>query len=250
MRLIAAHQGKIVTVNDTQWAAKYRAVHTGLDALDAVLPPGGLARGAVHELLHRECDPPPGLVSLLFSRSMREVGGLRLEARNPTSNLKPQTSPCIIWIDPACTLYPPAVFQAGVDPRDLWIVHPRDAAENLWATAEALRCRGVTATIASPPRLSRTDVRRLQLAAERGGGIGIFMRPLDRHAGIYAAATRWLVQPARGERTIQRWKLTLLHGHGGQIGSSLLLEHRRETNTLHTTVELGDRSRIKTVLSA
>ena len=107
----------------------------------------------------------------------------------------------------------------------------RFADEN-WAIAECLRCRGVSATIASPRRLSRIEARRFQLAAERGKGIGILLRPYDRTANVYSATTRWLVSPQRGLRTVQRWRIELIHGHGGQVGAAVILEHHRETNSI------------------
>jgi len=55
-----------------------------------------------------------------------------------------------------------------------------------------MRCKGVGATIAQIDKLSRIEARRLQLATEQGGGIGLLLRKMDRHASIYAAATRWL----------------------------------------------------------
>ncbi|MCS7033380.1 MAG: hypothetical protein NZ561_05210, partial [Phycisphaerae bacterium] len=121
----------------------------------------------------------------------------------------------------------------------LWILHPRDPFEELWALAECLRCRAVAATVALlPARLHRNDVRRLQLAAERGGGIGLFLRAIEPGSDIHAATTRWLVQPVRGEKTVHRWKLTLLHGHGGQVGQSILLERTRENHLVRAVAEL------------
>jgi protein ImuA len=109
-----------------------------------------------------------------------------------------------------------------------------------------MRCKGVSATVAPVERLSRIETRRLQLAAEAGGGAGILLRPLDRHASVYAAATRWLVSPARGERCVQRWKVQLVHGHGGRVGEAVVLEHRRDTRTtqanpVRQVAELADR---------
>ena len=37
----------------------------------------------------------------------------------------------------------------------------------IWTIAECLRCKGVSAVVAAPPRLSRIEARRLQLAAEQ-----------------------------------------------------------------------------------
>jgi protein ImuA len=147
----------------------------------------------------------------------------------------------IVWCDPQHTLYPPAVAAAGVPLEKLFLLYPSNPAEQLWAITECLRCKGVAATIAQVSSLSRIEARRLQLAAERGGGVGILLRRLDRNASIYAAATRWLVCPCQGLRTVQRWKIQLIHAHGGRIGQTVILEHHREENLVCAVDQLADR---------
>jgi hypothetical protein len=44
----------------------------------------------------------------------------------------------------------------------------------------------------------------------------------------HAAATRWLVEPAPGERTVQRWKVRLIYGHGGHLHHPVYLECARD----------------------
>jgi hypothetical protein len=90
----------------------------------------------------------------------------------------------------------------------------------------------VAAVIGAVPRLNRIQARRLQLAAETGGSTGIFFRHLGPAGAQHAAASRWLIRPSPGSRTVQRWTIQLLHGHGGRIGQTLGLEHSRETNHL------------------
>lgn len=252
MRLVSAQNGRLITVDESSWTDTARPAVTGLAAIDQLLPPTGLARGAVHEVLHRPDHPMPAFFALLLARRTRP------EAPNPRTRSHPSSvgldsdlgfrisSFSLVWLDPAGTLYPPAVFAAGIKPNDLWLLRPRDDDDLLWSIAECMRCRGVGATIAPlPGRLDRRDARRLQLAVERGGGAGILLRTLDRHADVYAAATRWLVEPASGTRSVQRWKITLIHGHGGQIGSWFLLEHCRDpfdpNNPVRATAELVDR---------
>lgn len=248
MQLISVHQGKLIKLTESAWtAARDTAGSTGLAAMDEILP-AGLARGAVHELLLDDENYSPAFVAIqLPLLVLREGVGGEGRVRSCATRHRPSSLPhsqstgrgSVIWSDPARTLYPPALFQ-NVNPQQLFILRPRDLQEELWALAECLRCRGVGAVIARlPARLHRNDVRRLQLAAERGGGIGVFLRP--RSADIYAAATRWLVEPARGQRTIHRWKLTLLHGHGGQIGKSFILERCRENNSVRAVNELANR---------
>jgi hypothetical protein len=142
----------------------------------------------------------------------------------------------------------------------LLLLRPRTAEDEIWALAECLGCRGVSATIAQPPpgMLSRIAVRRLQLAAERGGGVGLLLRPMGA-AGIaprqHAAITRWLVEPARGERTVQRWRIQLIHGHGGRLYRPVYLECSRdwrrcgETDRVRAVAQLADRSAEKTTVA-
>jgi protein ImuA len=158
----------------------------------------------------------------------------------------------IVWCDPRRELYPPALAAAGIALDQLLLLRPRTAEEEIWALAECLACKGVAATIATPPPLSRVQARRLQLAAERGGGVGLLLR---RHgspdAAHHAAVTRWLVEPARGERTVQRWKIQLIHGHGGRLHQPVYLEYCRDryqpttTDRVRATAELADRPATK-----
>jgi hypothetical protein len=97
-------------------------------------------------------------------------------------------------------------------------------------------------------RLSRVEARRLQLSAERGGGVGLLLRPAGRAVSSeHAAVTRWLVRPAPGERTVQRWSVQLIHGHGGRVGQAVILEYSRETNRVRAVEQLADRPAEKEV---
>jgi protein ImuA len=151
----------------------------------------------------------------------------------------------IIWCDPAHELYPPALAAYGFPLDQLLLLHPTasdpQGKEMIWAATECLRCKGIGAVVASPGRLSRIEARRLQLAAEQGGGVGLLLRHLGRDSAHHAAASRWLVRPAPGARTMQRWTIELLHGHGGRIGQTLCLELCRETNHLRTFDPVADR---------
>ena len=110
----------------------------------------------------------------------------------------------------------------------LFLLHVNDPRNQMWAICECLRSKGVAATIAAPRRLSRIEARRLQLAAECGKGVGILIRQVDS-SQQYAAATRWLVQPSPGDQAVQRWSVKLIHGHGGQVGKSIILEVSRDS---------------------
>jgi protein ImuA len=201
-----------------------------LKALDQLLPKGRLNRGAVHEVLVLPGRPTPRFFAMLMARSALKKGA-------------------IVWCDPKRQLYPPAMSCLGVDLERLILLRPKSEPEAMWAIAECVRCPGVDAVVAAPGRMSQVEARRLQLAAEQGGAVGILLRPMGKQSVQYAAATRWLVEPAPGDARVQRWKIQLIHGHGGQIDKSVLLEVSRETHALRASEALADRSTAKTLAS-
>jgi protein ImuA len=197
---------------------------TGLAELDQIAPVGAFQGGAVHELLVPRQAVWPTTIALLLAAAAKKTGGV------------------VAWSDPQRELHLPALSAAGINLRNLILLRSAHRADQLWALAECLRCRGVCATVAFVERLNQIEARRLRLAAERGGGVGIFIRlHTPGVSGCYAAATRWLIQPAPGSDQVQRWKVELLHGHGGQIGKVLLLEVNRETRAVCASSPLADR---------
>jgi protein ImuA len=211
---------------------------TGLDVLDKLAPAGEFQYGAVHELLSDPRSPAPKTIALLLARAAQQQRG---------DNYGINGGGAVVWSDPAHELYPPALLssspETSIDLRRLILLRCANPEDELWALAECLRCKGVSATIASISRLTQLEARRLQLAAERGGGIGLFMRPYaaKSHAP-YAAATRWRVRPVSGTEQIQRWSMELLHGHGGRIGQIVLIEVNRETRIVRASAPIADRS--------
>lgn len=221
------------TVTDTPVdALRPGTFRTGLTLLDAAAPGGAFELGVVHELLYPHRGAPPRTVALFLA----------------VAAAKARAGP-VVWSDPHATLYPPAVARAGLSLDRLLILRPKSAADELWAATQCLRCQGVAVTIVEPARLNRVQARRLQLAAETGGGAGLLLRS-ERSAVDYAAATRWLVRPEPSTGThgrvpdlpsnrsghtagcpsvsVQRWRVELVHGHGGRLRQAIILEVSRE----------------------
>jgi len=198
MQLITCHAGKLHTLSTLSGLKNdgaMRAFKTGLEAIDALAPDNVLSRGAVHELLFDPVYPPPGFVAALFARSashspvVATPASRSSAARNrfATSSRRDAgvatTDRSIIWSDPRGEIYPPALAALGFDLTKVYLLHSKSAVDESWAVTECLRCRGVGVVIASPGRLSRIEARRLQLAAERGGSVGLLLRPTGRGAG-------------------------------------------------------------------
>lgn len=263
MQLISCHAGQLQSMSTTTLSsitapAPAKSFRTGLVALDALAPGQVFARGAVHELLTPPAAGRAMFAALMLARAAanrmpNDPGRMQSQA-NPSSVGTLHSSFCIsfspiICCDPIAALYPPAVAALGIPLEQLYLLRPQSLADQTWAIAECLRCPGVAAVVASTSRLSRVQARRLQLAAEQGGAVGILLRPAGNISSDYAAATRWLVTPSLGERTVQRWKMQLIHGHGGRVGQAVFLEYRRDTgetaaaatNPVRAIEQLADR---------
>ena len=230
MQLISCHEGRLLTLAEARLGSGHgRTFRTGLDALDALAPDGAFARGAVHELLWEKGTASPLFVATILARST--LG---------SDEMGQATHGAIIWSDPHRTIYPPALALHGIPLEHFYLLRP-EPEDQAWAVSECLRCKGVGAVVAGVPHLSRVEARRLQLAAEGGGGAGILLRQTGRGADVYAAATRWLVRPAPGGRTTQCWDVQLLHGHGGRIGHTVTLEYSRENHLVRALDPVADR---------
>lgn len=176
------------------------------EAIDAALPGGGgLSRAAVHEVLAAEPGAAAGFCALLLARA----GGT------------------VLWIAAEPDAWPPGLARFGLSPADLVLVRAPRPVDGLWAMEEALRCSGVSGALLVLRTLDLTAARRLQLAAEAGGAVGLLLRPDDEEeaGGASAALTRWRVGALPGTGSAAhdlgdpRWRLDLLRCRGGRPAS-------------------------------
>jgi protein ImuA len=91
-------------------------------------------------------------------------------------------------------LYPPGLVQLGLDPARIVLVRLARAEELLHAAHEGLRA-GWQVVLELDKPLGLIPARRLQLAAEEGGGLGLVMRasaePPSEDGLVPSARTRW-----------------------------------------------------------
>lgn len=150
-------------------------VPSGLAAVDAVLPGGGFARGALCELVG---GPASGKTAVALSL----VAGLGEED-------------LFAWVDGRAELYPPAAAARGVDLGRLLVIRPPatpagappPGGEPAWRAAlwasEAVLASGAFAAVVMDVPLpavlpgAEAAARRLQAAAERGGAVGLWLAP-------------------------------------------------------------------------
>src|SRR5271166_3296301 len=175
---------------------------TGCDELDARLPGGGWPAASLVEVLLDEA----GLGEIeLFLPALVECQRSGQGGRHEI--------PWLAWISPPHEPYAPALAQQGIELGRLLVVRPASATEALWAAEQTLSS-GVCAAVLL--WLKGTDdrwLRRLKLAAEAGGALGVLFRP-ERHRFESSPATlRVLLTQGEHEPHLE-----LLKVQGGRPG--------------------------------
>jgi protein ImuA len=183
----------------------------GIKKLDRYLPGGGLALGALHEVAGGGNGAIDGATAALFA-----------------SGIAARTRGKILWCLTRPDLFAPALAQAGLMPDRVIYVEAGDEKSVLICFEEGLRHGGLGAVVAEVARLSMTASRRLQLAAEGSGTLGIALRRWRRHTEAAdfgqptASVTRWRVTvlpatplPVPGVGR-PRWQLELIRCRAGE----------------------------------
>ncbi len=170
-----------------------RFTATGLMSLDAVLPHGGLPCGAITEII------TDGLGVGAMSLAMRIAGNCQRQtaSRAPSAGLT-EDHRSIVLVDTFKDFYPPAARQHGIALDRLIVLRVTHGRDAFWAVDQSLRCSAVAAVIAPFVQLDERDSRRLQLAAESSGCLGLIVRQPSRRTRSFAAA-RMLIESVRAD---------------------------------------------------
>ncbi|HEY2159127.1 MAG TPA: hypothetical protein VGH33_26095 [Isosphaeraceae bacterium] len=145
-------------------------------------------------------------------------------------------------VDASRGCYAPALAGWGISPGRTLLIRPAAPQEACWAIEQCLRCPGVSATCAWLDRRSPVRVhRRWQLAAEAGGGVGIFFRPASARREPAWADLRLLVTPRPGGRgETRRVRIDVLYRRGGLGGTARLWEIDHAAGAVRLVPEVAD----------
>ncbi|MCB5203757.1 ImuA family protein [Neorhizobium sp. T786] len=154
----------------------------GVAGMDERLPGGGLAYGAVHEFAGGGSGTVDGAAATLFA------AGVAARSKGK-----------VLWCLTRPDLFAPALSQAGLHP-DRVIFCESDREEDVLASMEeGLSFGGLAAVVGELVRLPMTASRRLQLAAEKTGTMGLVVRRWRRQTEASdfgnptASTTRWRI---------------------------------------------------------
>ena len=176
--------------------ARTETLSTGFSALDERLPGRGWPRS--------------GLIEILVSRFGVGELTLLLPALAALTRL-PMARWCV-WVAPPLEPFAPSLAAQGVVLERVLVVRSTDEAP--WAFEQSLGSGACDIVMAWMKKPRAKEIRRLQLAAERGRTLGVLFRPLQAARQSSHAVVRMAIEPAtRGIR------LTVLKSRGGVRGS-------------------------------
>lgn len=194
------------------------SLSSGCASMDRCLPNRGYACGSMIELVRTVPGSGVSSLALMIAKQAIEKGKY------------------LLVLDTQKQLYPPAIKSLGVPLERIIVLHPNNHTDAVWAMDQGLRCSAVGAVIAEIGHLEDRVARRLQLATEQGGGLGILLR--DRFASKSHpswADVQWLVRESReaqeGTASFRdasvdppRWvDLMLTRCVGGRVGARLTI---------------------------
>ncbi|MFK0334239.1 ImuA family protein [Rhizobium sp. NPDC090275] len=206
----------------------------GIPEIDDRLPGGGLAFGALHEFAGGGAGTVDGAAAALM------VAGIAA-----------QTKGQVVWCLTRPDLFFPALAQAGLHPKRVIFVESDKEEDVLASMEEALAFGGLGAVVGELVRLPMTTSRRLQLAAEKTGTMGLAVRRWRRQteASDYgqptAASTRWRVSVLPSEPLPvpgigrARWLLELIRVKAGEC-ADFIVGACDATGRLDLSTEPGD----------
>ena len=176
-------------------AAQFATLRSGYTALDEYLPGGGWPRS--------------GLTEILVAR----FGSGELQLLLPTlaALTRAPSARWCVWVAPPLMPFAPALVSQGVVLERVAVV---GGARPLWAFEQVLGSGACDAALGWCRNPQPRDLRRLQLAAERGRTLGVLFRPRRAAREPSGAVLRLtLVPAASGVR------ITLLKGRGLRRGT-------------------------------
>ena len=246
------HLSRQIREMETAGRPTQECISSSCRTMDRHLPHGGYARGSMLELLRSGPGSGVSSIALMIARQAIVDGKY------------------LVVIDPQRQFYPPAMKSLGIPLERIIALQPANHADAIWGLAQVLRCSAVGAVIAEVGPLEDRVARKLQLAAEQGGGLGIFLRDArSARSQPSWADVQWLVRSATPEHNTHnlemqhqdvRWfNLELARCSGGRTGARLTVgvnghgqwidapttqgAHREHASALHLAAQLAQPAR-------
>lgn len=183
---------------------------TGFREFGKLLPEPGWPRGCLVEWLSVGVGTGISTLALLATR-------------------QPANDDLMVLIDGPGDFFPPAAtLMLNLD-RTV-VVRPQNSADLFWTLEQSLRTKGVGTVLCAVDRMPTQAFRKLQLAAETGGSLGVLLRPEKTRGHPSFAEYRFLVEPqpipeSQGAgQPRRRWQVELLRARRQFSGGRVMVE--------------------------
>ncbi len=196
------------------------ALSTGFAPLDAQLPGGGWPSGAFTEIL-AAAEGGGELQLLLPALASLSAAGRR-----------------IVWLAPPYLPFAPALAAAGIDLRNVVVVHPPRRREVLWAAEQVLRAHACRALLLWCREARYAELRRLAVAADASDALVVLFRPQQAVQAASPAALRLALTP-----TENGVDLRILKCRGPRSEAALRLRIDRPVHALDRPSPAASRAR-------
>lgn len=119
-----------------------------------------------------------------------------------------------VWVAPPLQPFAPALEACGIAVERVLIVRASAGGDSLWAFEQALGSGACDIALAWARQTRPRQIRRLHLAAQRGGTLGVVFRPSQAAQEASPAVLRMAVAPLAGGARVR-----LLKSRGGARGA-------------------------------
>ncbi|MFO1019846.1 MAG: hypothetical protein U0903_04010 [Planctomycetales bacterium] len=185
------------------------------------MPTRGLESGTLSEWLAAE-GSLAGILSLFTLRGVLAAPGTYAALIDGQGEISPLA--CAGW---------------GVDLNRLLLIQPASHQETWWAVEQCLRSKAIQAVWGQLQDVPERVFRRWLLAAEAGGGVGIFLRPERVRRTPTWSHIRWAVHLVPGAGIAgHRLEIELLACRHGTSGQRVLVDLDHATSSVRVVSEL------------
>jgi protein ImuA len=234
-------RGRIAAIERTVPETAQPAVATGFAAIDRHLPVGGLRPGRLHDILaapghHAAASGFTARLAARFAAALAGDGGE------------------VLWCLRRDDLHAPGLLPLSLDPARLIVAWCARDEDLLWSMEEGLRCSAVAAVIGDCRNADALAQRRLQLAAEAGGGAGLMLREAVSGALVLNTPdSRWRIAaapspapPLRPGHPPVAWHVRLERLRGVQPAEWVVVDGETAGNGSGTERPQGDMTQMNT----
>lgn len=231
---------------------------TGILPLDRLLPEQGIRPGTLVEWLFEGEGSGAGTLAFTAASNLLRPGGACVVVDSGREFYPPAADRLGIDLSRTIVVRPVCVRRTGrraptgrrgssdgakrehrlrsVAPHSsLFSPRVSGASDLLWALEQSLRCPGVAVVVGWIDQINSGPFRRLALAAETGGGVGLLLRPAKFRTQSSWADVRLLVEPLPGgslHSKGRRLRVELVYCRGRMSGGTIELEIDDETGVV------------------